>query len=65
MSAQSKIYISYARREGAELARRLEADLTTNGFDVVARFGAPQGQSRVDFAHVPSAMQSLTAQKLR
>lgn len=33
-AAQSRIYISYARRDGAELAQRLQADLIARGFDV-------------------------------
>jgi hypothetical protein len=32
-SEPSRIFISYARRDGAELARRLQADLTAKGFD--------------------------------
>ena len=32
-SEPSRIFISYAHRDGAELARRLQADLTANGFD--------------------------------
>jgi len=30
----STIFVSYARKDGAELAQRLHADLTTQGFDV-------------------------------
>jgi hypothetical protein len=33
MKQHELIFISYARRDGTELARRLKADLETNGFD--------------------------------
>jgi WD40 repeat protein len=31
---ETRVFISYARRDGAELAQRLRQDLVTNGFDV-------------------------------
>src|SRR5271157_992912 len=32
-SEPNRIFVSYAHRDGADLARRLQADLTANGFD--------------------------------
>lgn len=32
-SETNRVFISYARRDGADLARRLQADLTAKGFD--------------------------------
>ena len=32
-SEQSRIFISYAHKDGAELAQRLQADLKEQGFD--------------------------------
>jgi len=32
-SAPSRIFISYARKDGADLAQRLQSDLTKQGFD--------------------------------
>ena len=32
-SEPSRVFISYAHRDGADLARRLQADLTAKGFD--------------------------------
>ena len=31
--AQGRVFISYARKDGAELAQRLEQDLRANEFD--------------------------------
>ena len=33
-SEPSRVFISYARKDGAALARRLQSNLETHGFDV-------------------------------
>jgi TIR domain len=63
-SAKSRIFISYAHRDGAQLAERLQRDLTASGFDTWLdkqrlRGGAlwtTEAEREIDTRHVTIAL---------
>src|SRR5208283_2213114 len=65
-SESSRIFISYAHRDGAELAQRLQTDLANEGFDAWLDIHRLQGgdvwrleiEQAIDRAHVVGDVQS-------